>query len=79
MLEYLDKHPTKLDWFPIVKAHIMRQPVKCHDTLAYAVQVELSNKDIGSMPYHEKMMIESDLHELIDYLMEKYYFHKEDK
>lgn len=75
-----------LSWacvFPIVRAHIKRQPVKCHDGLYKAVHQELKSKGltievINNKLYHDKMMIESDLHELIDYCMEEYYFHRKD-
>ena len=78
-----ERIPVPLDLFPIVKSHIERLPVKCHNFLYKAVNQELKSKGltvevITNEPYHDKMMVESDLHDLIDYCMDEYYFHRED-
>ena len=79
----LDRIPVPLDLFPIVKAYIERQPVKCHGFLYKIAQKELKDKGltieaINNKPYHDRMMVESDLHELIDYCMEDYYESRKD-
>ena len=78
MFDDLDKDLNKIDWFPIVKAHIAREPVKCRRWLTEMVNKELTNKDIGDILYHEKIMLESDLHELIESYMDLYWESRED-
>lgn len=70
---YEDKIPKQIDWFPIVKAHVSRCPIKTQRALLAIINRELSGKNIEDMLYHERMLIEADLHELIDYHMDLYY------
>ena len=78
MFDDLDKDLNKIDWFPNVKAHIAIQPIRCQRALAKTIEQELSDQDIGAMLFCEKTMLESYLHELIEYCMELYYESRKD-
>lgn len=78
MFDNLDKDLSKINWFPIIKAHVAREPIKCQRALTKTIERELADKNIGDMLYCEKMMLEANLHELIEYCMELYWESRKD-
>ena len=78
MFDNLDKDLNKIGWFPIVKKHIAREPIRCQRALTKIIERELADKDIGDMLESAKYMLESDLHELIESYMGLYWESREE-
>lgn len=73
--------PKPLDWFPIVKRHIERLPVRMHTESYKIVNKELADRgltytDLANTLESQRLIIESDLHELIEYYSEDYFNHR---
>lgn len=69
---------SKIDHFPIVKRHIERLPVKIQRETYRLIERELAPIDVLNLCYADMMMLESDLHDLIDYWLEEYYESRKD-
>jgi hypothetical protein len=76
-----ERTPKPLDWFPIVKRHIERLPVRMHAESYNIVNKELGDRGLtytalSDMLESRRLMIEVDLHELIEYYSEDYFNHR---
>jgi len=66
----------QLDYFPMIKFQISKQPVKFHRELTRLVNKELERKDLADMSESGKMILEYELGDLIEYCVEEYHEQK---